>query len=698
MNLRKLASKPNLKLAWRRITTGGNYQYKRLYRDLYYVYEVALDANLRDLRQRILGGSFEPQHPDRIYVPKTSGLHRPLALLNLEDQVVLQAFANLAVERVQQRRMPLQLKVIFSNILEKPNSIFFFRQWQKTYGAFQRRIRKHYQGGMQWVGDFDLAAFYDTISHELLLRTLYPRTNNEDLHWISSCLQTWSSDRPVSGHNHGLPQGPIASDFLAECFLLPIDLALYDLCGYTRYVDDVRLFGTTEDEVRGSLIKLELHCRERGLIPQTGKFAIKRARSVQDAMGMLPSIPDPQHEAGGERIDKNKTRQLFLSALAGKPYRVADKTRLRYILYRADPEGDLLRFVLLLIPRHPEHTDAFFTYLGRFGYRKPIERLCLELIEHNPYPYVRGEAWHILAHYLREKRSLIASNPKNVTAKARKITRQRMRENFAERWGACHFLCVLGDTTGARHSASLKFQPPLLQSFLAPVLPNAVFTSGRVLEAYLRRETPEPGLSVCAALNERSLTPWKFGVQVKELPSQVANTLRELGVVSAPSPRIDPIAEIIEARYQVTRGKSWRRLLSGEYVHAVALLKLAEATFDSGRSHWLMYQNSFNQTIFIALQIHLNATGHAAACKTRDKIGQLIDFGVTLEDKQSFSKNCPDIANCFREMNARRNHLPPVHPYEKKKVVRAFHLKTQERNKFVGELRFAYTDFTGLMP
>ena len=49
-------------------------------------------------------------------------------------------------------------------------------------------------------------------------------------------------------------------------------------------------------------------------------------------------------------------------------------------------------------------------------------------------------------------------------------------------------------------------------------------------------------------------------------------------------------------------------------------------------------------------------------------------------------------------MNARRNHLPPVHPYEKKKVVRAFHLKTQERNKFVGELRFAYTDFTGLMP
>ena len=163
----QLASRRNLQLAWRRITTGGNYQYKRLYRSLYYAYEVALDANLRDLRQRLLGDAFTPRHPERIYLPKVSGLHRPLALLNIEDQVVLQAFANLAAKRLQRRRAPLQFKVVFSNILEKHDSILFFRRWQNTYGAFQRRIRQHYHSGMRWVGDFDLAAFYDTISHEL---------------------------------------------------------------------------------------------------------------------------------------------------------------------------------------------------------------------------------------------------------------------------------------------------------------------------------------------------------------------------------------------------------------------------------------------------------------------------------------------------------------------------------------------------
>lgn len=89
MTLSQLASLRNLELAWRRITTGGNYQYKQLYRSLYYAYEVALDANLRDLRQRLLGGAFEARHPERIYVPKASGLHRPLALLNIEDQIVL---------------------------------------------------------------------------------------------------------------------------------------------------------------------------------------------------------------------------------------------------------------------------------------------------------------------------------------------------------------------------------------------------------------------------------------------------------------------------------------------------------------------------------------------------------------------------------------------------------------------------------
>jgi len=699
VKLSQLARIENLVLAWRRITTGGNHQYKRLYRSLYYAYEVALGSNLRDLRQHILGGTFEPKHPERIYIPKSSGLHRPLALLNIEDQIVLQAFANLAARRMQNKRAPLQFKVVFSNILEKPDNIFFFRRWQDTYGAFQRKIKKHYTGGLRWVGDFDLAAFYDTISHELLLRTIYPHTINSDLDWIGKCLKTWSSDRAASGHAHGLPQGPLASDFLAECFLLPIDLALEKRRGYTRYVDDVRLFGATEDEVRSDIIQLERHCRERGLIPQTGKFAIKRAQNIKEAMGMLPSISDPQHaDADSEKIDKNQALRMFLSAIAGKPYRVRDKTRVRFVLYRADPNGNLLKIVLGLIPHHPEHADAFFAYINRFGYRKSIEQLCLDLVTKNPYPYVRGEAWHVLAKYSREPRSMTATNPRALTDQAVNIAKDNLQENFVERWGACHFLCVSEEVTSAHRSRWLKYQAPLLQSLLAPVLPESAYAQGEVVGTFLGRSTPEPGLSVCSALHERSLTPSTFGLTTAQLPYQVVNTLRELGIISSPGPRFDPIAEILESRYGIPRDKSWHTLLTTEYVHALGLLKQAEAAFAGGRSFWLACQNSFNQTVFLALQRHLTATSHPASCTTINKKGELVDFGVTLEANGLFSKNCPTIGDCFRDINARRNNLPVSHPYQKKTTTKSRYLKLQERNIFVARLRTAYWDFVALMP
>ena len=699
MKINQLASNKNLELAWRRITTGGNYQYKRLYRHLYNVYEVALADNLDDLRQRLLGGSFNPQSPERIYIPKASGLHRPLTLLNIEDQIVLQAFANLAAQKIQKRRSPLQFTTVFSNLLEKPDSIFFFRRWQETYSMFQEKINNYYTDGLHWVGDFDLAAFYETISHELLLQNIWPRISNDDLDWVAQCLKTWSSEYTASNHGHGLPQGPLASDFLAECFLLPIDVALQEKRGYMRYVDDVRLIGATEDEVRSNLIELERHCRERGLIPQVGKFAIKHVKNAQEAMGMLPSISDPQHEgADPKRLGKGNARQAFLSAIGGKPYRVMDKTRARFVLYRAEPDAELLKHVVRLVPHHPEHTDAFFAYLGRFGYRKPIEILCMNLLAQSPYPYVRGEAWHMLANYSRMSRSMTSENRQVLIKTAVKIARDSSRDSFAERWGACHFLCVSDEISGSHLSRWIKYQAPLLQSLLAPALPVSAFAKDEAVELFLRRSAPEPGLSVCSKIHELGMSISSFGLTAEQLPSQVANTLMELGVIISPGSAVDPIAEILYSRYGTPLGKSWFNLLKQEYTHALGLLKQADSAYAGARSFWLACQNSFNQTIFLALQRHLASIGHPGLCKVVNKNGQLIDFGVTLDVTNSFSSQSPNISDCFRKMNSRRNHLPVSHPYEKKTAIQSRYLEAKERNSFVSQLRTAYADFVKMMP
>ncbi|MEE9456628.1 MAG: RNA-directed DNA polymerase [bacterium] len=700
MEIKDLASKRNLELAWRRITTGGNHPYKRFFRELYYIYEVALSDNLADLRKRLKGWAFAANQAERVYLPKKSGLHRPISLLRIEDQIVLQAFANLAAKRLYRKRKPFQFKAVFSNILIDDKSIFFFEPWQVTYGAFQSRIKKHYEAGLRWVADFDLAAFYDTISHELLIKTIYPnKPTNPDMTWLLQCLRSWSSGKFSTSHGHGLPQGPVASSFLSECFLIPIDKDLQKFEGYVRYVDDIRLFGRTEDEVREAVIRLETRCSERGLIPQIGKFAIKRVYSPEEAMAILPSVAEPQREQRQPAIPRARAIKWAYSAVNGKPYKVVDKTRLRYVLFRAAPDNKILNLVLRLIPRHPEHAEAFFCYLAEFDVRKPITRLCLEILKKNPYPYVRGEAWHVLARYLKTPRGIEERYKEELKRKAINLAKSKTAESFMERWGACHFLAVFESIYRQRLSRWLNYQPPLLKALLARALPDTSFgPCPKAVGHYLRHSAPEPGLSICPRIHELGLELGTLGYEEKQLPSQVCNTLRELGVIHTTKTRVDAIGEILRARYQVDTPKSWYTLLATEYGHALGILRIAEATFDTGRSNWLKYQNSFNDAIFRALQRHLDSIKHLGSCKIIDRKGHLINFGVLLAPKTPFSRHCPKVAKCFRHINDRRNRLPGSHPYEKKTASRCRYLTKQERNRFVAELIPAYADFAALMP
>ena len=73
--------------------------------------------------------------------------------------------------------------------------------------------------------------------------------------------------------------------------MLPVDEAM-SAAGikYIRYVDDIRVFAKTEREARADAMELELACRKWSLIPQSSKFEVKQAKSVEDALGTLPSI------------------------------------------------------------------------------------------------------------------------------------------------------------------------------------------------------------------------------------------------------------------------------------------------------------------------------------------------------------------------------------------------------------------------
>ncbi|MBL0381542.1 MAG: RNA-directed DNA polymerase [Desulfofustis sp. PB-SRB1] len=104
------------------------------------------------------------------------------------------------------------------------------------------------------------------MSHDLLLSIFSPNSKEPDtINTIKGWLSIWSADNIAATTAHGIPQGPIASDFLAEAFFLPIDTQLQKKSfQYIRYVDDIRLFGRTENEVREAAIRLEQECRHAG--------------------------------------------------------------------------------------------------------------------------------------------------------------------------------------------------------------------------------------------------------------------------------------------------------------------------------------------------------------------------------------------------------------------------------------------------
>ena len=294
----QIISKRNLELAWRRIGTSRNLQYKRFFREAYLVYESSLAANLAQLHSELKTNAWSPTNATRIHLPKPSGLQRPLSLLEIEDQILLQAVTNVFANQLRSKRATVELKVVYSNLQsDEKKSIFFNKPWQYGYRKYQTQCVKAFNDGFRWAADFDLAAYYDTISHDLLLNIVDPRNVRPELKSrVMRWLQTWTANNPGAETGHGIPQGPASSDFLAELFFLPIDKRMQAAdFRYLRYVDDIRLYGKTENEIRRAAIQLEQECRHRGLIPQSSKFVVREVKSRSEAMGALPSISAPKN-------------------------------------------------------------------------------------------------------------------------------------------------------------------------------------------------------------------------------------------------------------------------------------------------------------------------------------------------------------------------------------------------------------------
>ena len=123
-------------------------------------YEGKLTENLRQICDRVHGGTYKPLPVRRTYIPKADGGRRPLGILALEDKIVQGAVAE-----------------VLSAIYEADfrDCSYGFRPGRSAHQALRTIHDAIISEQVNWVFEADIRKFYDSIDHGWLMRMVEHR-------------------------------------------------------------------------------------------------------------------------------------------------------------------------------------------------------------------------------------------------------------------------------------------------------------------------------------------------------------------------------------------------------------------------------------------------------------------------------------------------------------------------------------------
>jgi RNA-directed DNA polymerase len=197
-------------------------------------YEANLEANLRDLRERIMSGRYHAPPVRRTYIAKADGSQRPLGIPTFEDKIAQRAIAMVLEAVYEEDFLPCS---------------YGFRPGRSAHQALRELFGVITRQGQYWVIEVDVRKYFDSIPHSELRAILDQRVTDGVIRrmvdkWLNAGLLENGSLRLAT---EGTPQGGVISPMLANIFLhhvldqwfeTEVKPCLAGPCTLVRFADD----------------------------------------------------------------------------------------------------------------------------------------------------------------------------------------------------------------------------------------------------------------------------------------------------------------------------------------------------------------------------------------------------------------------------------------------------------------------------